>query len=256
MKQPLVGGSPDALATGEFPVAISVDASFVYWTNGANGTVMKLPLGGGTPTQIESAQPGPGALALDAANLHWRTSAGVMKSPLAGGTAAALTNTIGRGLAVDDQGIYWASLGTPPDYTDSTVMKLPLIGGTALPLAAGVIQNPGGFAMDAVNIAWATNAQINAEILTMPVGGGPPTTLASGLDSPHWMGIDGANVYFTTYHLSGAPSELMELPLTGGAPRTLASLTLDDNIDAVAANATTIFWLRRGDVVTVMKATK
>ena len=43
MKVPLGGGSPTTLASGQSqPYRLAVDATSVYWTNHASGTVMKL----------------------------------------------------------------------------------------------------------------------------------------------------------------------------------------------------------------------
>ena len=48
---------PIALAHGPGPFAIAVDATHVYWTNllGNPGSVMKVPLGGGTPVLLATS---------------------------------------------------------------------------------------------------------------------------------------------------------------------------------------------------------
>lgn len=51
------------------PTSIVVDSAHVYWANG-NGTIMSLPLAGGTPAILASAQY-PSYLALDATHLYW-----------------------------------------------------------------------------------------------------------------------------------------------------------------------------------------
>jgi hypothetical protein len=45
---------PTTLASGHWPGPIAVDATSVYWANLDDGTVMKVGLGGGTPTTLGS----------------------------------------------------------------------------------------------------------------------------------------------------------------------------------------------------------
>ena len=94
MKVPLNGGIPATLAatqlnpgdvavdaTSVFPVVIAVDATGVYWTDGGGGNVMKVPLGGGTPTTLASEQDGPWGIAVDSTSVYWanRSDGTVMK---------------------------------------------------------------------------------------------------------------------------------------------------------------------------------
>ena len=58
------------------PINIAVDAAFVYWTNSARGvanagTVMKVPIGGGTPITLACAQTQPWGIAVDATSVYW-----------------------------------------------------------------------------------------------------------------------------------------------------------------------------------------
>lgn len=51
----------------------------VYWTDGCSGTVMSVPLAGGTPTTLASGQT-PTDIAVDGSSVYWTNNGGtVMK---------------------------------------------------------------------------------------------------------------------------------------------------------------------------------
>ena len=135
MKLPTGGGTPTTLASGQdFPVAIAVDSTSVYWTNAASastgpaGTVMKVPITGGTnPTILASAQDRPYAIAVDSTTVYWLNSGtylvsngAVMKVPIIGGTPTTLASGQNgpTAVAVDAASVYWTNIN------GNTVMKL------------------------------------------------------------------------------------------------------------------------------------
>ena len=93
-----------ALASGqENPVALAVDATSVYWTNHgsgqftSDGSVMSVPIAGGTPVTLAPGRVAPGGIAVDASNVYWTEYGGngkalgaVMAVPLAGGNPTSL----------------------------------------------------------------------------------------------------------------------------------------------------------------------
>jgi hypothetical protein len=79
MKIALSGGTPRTLASNQGPVGIAVDATSVYWTDwtdSGEGTVMKVPIGGGDPTTLASGQSSPSCLAVDETSVYWTAGTG------------------------------------------------------------------------------------------------------------------------------------------------------------------------------------
>jgi len=90
-QEPISGGTPITLvndfngghpsinsSNGQFqnfnPAGISVDAQFVYWLDSGpegGGSVNKVAIGGGTPTQLFVGAQGPMAIALSDENIYW-----------------------------------------------------------------------------------------------------------------------------------------------------------------------------------------
>jgi hypothetical protein len=124
MKLPLSGGTiPMPLVSYQVTpcaIAIAVDATNVYWT-GSSGTVMKVPVNGGTPATLASSQDQPEAIAVDGTSVYWTNSLGgtVMKVSLDGGTTTLLVSgqNSPQDIAVDATSVYWTTHG-------GTVMKL------------------------------------------------------------------------------------------------------------------------------------
>jgi hypothetical protein len=160
MTVPIKGGTPTTLASADRMASggIAVDATGVYWaysiyysdnaapggtstpdggTAGCAGTVLKVPVGGGTPITLASGQfCSGGQVAVDATAVYWMngglqangyTDGSVMALPLAGGTpiAVAAMQKTNSGLAIDATSVYWTIGGTADG--DGAVLKAPKI---------------------------------------------------------------------------------------------------------------------------------
>jgi hypothetical protein len=273
------GSTVLTLVSGDLacPINIVVDATSVYWTaNG--GSVMKVPIDGGTPTTLASGQSTPWGIAVDATSVYWvdvgnGNDGSVMKVPLAGGTPVVLasgqiTNHAGS-LAIDAARIYWS--------TDQGVEAMPLAGGTPEQLIVST-ETPKIFGVDATNVYWAgyTSGILEApldggavmtlapgtgyagtlqgtslyylvgqDVLTVPINGGAPVTLASG-SGPEAIAVDSTRVYWADPLAIVADGgtlfegRVLSVPLAGGTPTTLADGLPQP--DAIAVDATSVYW--------------
>lgn len=155
---------------------LAVDDTYLYWSDGSDGSIRRRLLTGGPSTSLATGQNGPEGIAVDATNVYWANlQDGTIKTtPLAGG--GAVTTLVDRqpgpiGIAVDASHLYWST-------TAGTINRATLAGGSQTQLAS-VQSNPAGVAVDANNVYWATNnGQLGSSgtISSVPLGGSGPTT--------------------------------------------------------------------------------
>jgi len=239
-KLPVNGGEPTALASGtDYGSALALDRDNVYWTtlfdwtseDGAifrDGKVMKVPLNGGEPSTLASGLIRPAAIALDEAHVYWAESGHsgsdgeVMAVPLDGGApnALAIWLVAPSSVAVGGPEVYWSIPGGLFDRTGQ-VVGLPIFG-VPMTLASG-LSAPSGLVVDATRLYF----EANGAIMSMPLGGGPLTTIVPATDSPGAFAIDDASVYWLTDQEDsdgGRVARVMKTPLGGGDSTILASL--------------------------------
>jgi hypothetical protein len=75
--------------------------------------------------------------------------------------------------------------------------------------------------------------------MKVPIAGGVPMTLASKLDYPSGIAVDGSNVYWVNDGTSTSPGAVVRVPLSGGTPTTLASSV---GPSAIAVDAHNVYW--------------
>jgi hypothetical protein len=238
MKVAVGGGVPSTLATALRPAGIAVDATNLYWAGGP----YKLALSGGTPELLSSALSNDsiavGPAGVVGTGYGTATADALLSVPLTGGNVQTLAGPIGiggqntYGIALDATNAYWSCFAG-----DCPVLKTPLGGGTSTTLATGHVVF--GVAVDAENVYWAEMS--NGAIMTVPVRGGSPETLASGLAGPNQIAMDECNLYVTTgTQASGASGSIVKVAKNGGAVTVLA--TGQDQPSGVAVDSTSVYW--------------
>jgi sugar lactone lactonase YvrE len=231
---------------------IAVDAENVYWTTlgtyscpsdfctyNGDGTVSRLPKGGGVPFDLASGQLRPLPIAVSSTNAFWANVAGgtIMTVPLGGGLPSVLASGQDPwSLALDATQVYWTNL------SQGTVMSVPVAGGTPATLADG--RAPVSIAVDATHLYWIDKPiwASSGSVMSLPKSGGAVNLLALAQD-PSSMVVDGVNVYWT----DAAQGSVSQLPKAGGAPMVLAVGQLAPA--AIAVDSQHVYWANNAGTV-------
>jgi hypothetical protein len=228
---------PFVLASHILPYDIAVEGGTVYWTDWADqfaGSVMTVPVSGGTPSTLVSGLDDAEALAVNGTDVYWCSVIGVANPgsfvssvPLSGGAHDALG--AGASILVLDATSVYGAAGT-------YIWRMPLDGGSMTTLVSNQATIT-GLAVDSTSVYWTTanTSAAPGTLMQMPLGGGASTTLASGLASQGSVAVDAANVYW------GAASGVMKAPLGGGAATMLAAT--HSLVPSLVVDATTVYWL-------------
>jgi len=186
---------PGVLAGNQnHPARVTVDATNVYWVNlgtlpsFADSEIKQLPIAGGPEVTLASNQSTVFALAVDATDVYWCTN----------GTSAS-------------------------GYADSTIMKVAIGGGS--PQVLATTQAAMELVVDGGVVYWTSAGTspnyVDGAIYSIPVTGGSPTAVATGLNKPSWL-VSGTNdLFFVTSN----DDTIHKVAKAGGSPTALHSTT-------------------------------
>ena len=103
---PKTGGSATKLAAGLDAFSIEVDSAYVYG-NGSNGTLWKVPIGGGSATSLTSVNPFC-TIGSDSTNLYYGYNNGLWQISKSGGTPTLLASDAVFSVVSDGVYVYWS----------------------------------------------------------------------------------------------------------------------------------------------------
>jgi hypothetical protein len=238
VKAGLDGGPQTRLAIGTDPWAFVLNGGYVYWTSfgsaGNDGTIQKVSIDGGPIAELAASQSYPWGIATDGTTVYWTEQllmAGtVSEAPAAMPNLAATKILVSptynsSGLTMRDGLLYWTNYDA-----NEGVFSVNASG-----IVTSLAQNQDfAFAIttDTNNIYWSTHEAI----MSLPLGGGTPVTLAPTAQRAIDIATDGAYVYWTDYYAG----TVTEVPVGGGQSITLA--TGQNAPYGIAVDDTHVYW--------------
>jgi hypothetical protein len=183
--------TPYVLASGfQSPYALALDASSVFVS--AEGSVWRVPRGGGAPVQIASGQPL--GIAVDATTVYWGNydDESIMAVSKNGGTASsvafALTHSPQDVIATDSY-LAWTT-----DGVFNTVARVPKGGGVIE--TVGINEgDPDYLATDDQAVYWTDGFEARVRRALIDDWGSPQTVVADE-GHPVAIAVDGTDVYW------------------------------------------------------------
>jgi hypothetical protein len=248
-KAPPKGSAFELYSAQEYPTALALDGTTVFWSTGTQ--MMTGSLCGDAATLLVAGEPSPLALVADANAAYWiaaATPGGVRSVARAGGTPTTLTTTptpaAVSGIALDDAFVYYAA--------DEGIVSVPKAGGAATLLSKHGADGP--LAVDATKIYYGAGG-----VFSMNKDGSGEKIIAQpvGQAAVQVIGADDATIYFATTTPAPAGTRndwvLLAVPKSGGAAKMLAQN--EAPIYGIGATDTDVYWITAdGDVRTTPKS--
>jgi len=189
-----------------------------------------------SPKVLAAALFGPGELAIDDARVYWVSrSREVQRVVKIGGAIDVVVPDAGevKGLAVDDQGVYWG--------TQDALMSLPKQGPGPVVLAPDTVAE--SITSDAGGIYWLHGS--TGWLYILERGGSTPTRLGLGGVYGFGLTVDASTIYVAC---DCGEQDIVAASRSGGPVAPLVgNLGGVDNPQSVAVDSTDIYWVDSGD---------
>ena len=207
---------------------LAADGSFVYWSDGTPA-IMKVAVGGGTPTQVAAGGDKNGCVAVDGSGVYWVDADKVMMAPLTGGGAMALASgqdvLKGTPTIVAVGGFVWwitDVYGNVDAYNGkNAVVRVPTSGGAVQVVVSDLTGNPGGLAVDDSNVYYSDQSGVFARPLAAPA-----TSIPFGTSTLHGNAIAVGDLHLAMAELSGVSTGDVAVFRLDGMGRVVVSPSL------------------------------
>jgi len=230
------------LASGQSaPQGIAVDSSSVYWADFATvatdgGSIMSVPLNGGTPTALASGVEDPSGIAVNSTALYWDTYTQVEALPLDGGDPAVLytfpAESQAGTLTINDGGILWVN----SDLGETCIVQFD---GGSFTAVDNPNSAPAAIGDNDTDLYYSISTTIYHRSLVT----GRTDVFAKNAATVKQIALDSNNVYWTTSGVGGGvyslPLDDGGLPSQGGNPTALYA---DSAAHALAADGSHVYW--------------
>jgi hypothetical protein len=144
----------DIASSQAIPQGIDVDAVYVYWANAGSNQIMRVPIGGGAPTEFAATSGPPQHLALGQLGVFWTVpSTGRVEGRDSQGDAVTVSAAEGQPWDITSDGtrIYWTD-------RQRGLVRCAAPGGSGIVTVAAGLDDPIGIAVSASAVYWTDHA--------------------------------------------------------------------------------------------------
>lgn len=189
-------GKPYSNSAGEdrvpFLSAEGRTLAFLSLISGGSRAILRGTEDGTSWFTVADGQTGTSAVVLRAPYVYWATPSGILRSNGAAPQAPELFATDAPGvteLVADDTSLYWC-----PSDGKLRALRFDRPATAPVILESG-LRAPQGFAVDAVNVYWASS--VTGEVRAIPKAGGASTIIAAAQPDPWAVAANDTAVFFT-----------------------------------------------------------